>query len=514
MGKLLSGLIDLQLRSNSEKTLTRQLYEQLRGTILAGSLPPGYRLPSSRDLAGHLKVSRNTVSFVIDQLVMEGYLDIAQGRRPTIAAPSKTGLLFGSGTSRQTTPVLRVSRWAQRLRKADWPVANEGAPRPFLPGLADARAFPHNIWARCLRRAARNALAPGRAALNRPSLQAALLRHLVEHRGARAEARQIIVTPSAQASIELIARVLLDAGDIAWLESPGYGGARAALEAAGAVVRGVGLDRSGLSFKGRRDRPRLIFVTPSHQYPTGRLMPIHRRKELLAFAGTTGAAIIEDDYDSEFHYDGRPVAALQGLDETGSVLYVGTFSKSMFADVRSGYAIVPDHLVETFERAQRHSGQIVAPPLQEALAEFIDDGHFSAHIRKMTRIYRGRRDRMVKALTAVAGPALKITAPAGGMQILVELDARQDDVDVAKRLAKLGVTARPLSRHFTGEIAGQGLFLGFAAWTEQEIDAGADAIGSVIRDLPGFDRKTVKSAGRSTPVTGSRSGSKQAPQRR
>jgi GntR family transcriptional regulator/MocR family aminotransferase len=364
---------------------------------------------------------------------------------------------------------------------------NEGAPRPFLPGLADARPFPHDIWARCLRRAARSALVPGATALNRASLQAALLRHLIEHRGVRAEARQIIVTPSAQAAIELIARVLLDAGDIAWLESPGYGGARAALEAAGAVVRGVGLDRGGLAFRGRRDRPRLIFVTPSHQYPTGRLMPINRRKELLAFAGSAGAAIIEDDYDSEFHYDGRPVAALQGLDETSSVFYVGTFSKSMFADIRSGYAIVPGNLVDLFERAQRHSGQIVPAPLQDALAEFIDDGFFAAHIRKMTRIYHGRRDRLAQALRAVAGHALKITPPAGGMQLLVQLGSCQRDVDIAERLAKLGVMARPLSRHFTGEVAGQGLFLGFAAWTEREIDAGADAIGSVMRKLPALD---------------------------
>jgi GntR family transcriptional regulator / MocR family aminotransferase len=482
MEKLLSGLIDFELRSSSGTTLMRQLYDRLRAAILNGSLSPGFRLPSSRDLARHLKVSRNTVSFVIDQLAMEGYLDVARGRRPTVAAASKTGLVMGRGSVRRSPAALRLSRWATRLRKADWPFVNEGAPRPFMPGLADARAFPHDVWARCLRRAARQALSPGVAHLNRASLQTALLRHLVEHRGVRADARQVIITPSAQASVELIARVSLDRGDVAWLESPGYGGARAAMEAAGAVVRGVGLDRSGLAFKGRRDRPRLIFVTPSHQYPTGQLMPIHRRQELLAFAGAVGAAIVEDDYDSEFHYDGKPVAALQGLDDTGGVFYVGTFSKSMFADVRVGYAIVPENWVDVFETAQRHSGQIVSAPLQDALAEFIDDGQFAAHIRKMTRIYRGRRDRLVQALGA--SHALKIAPPAGGMQLLVELDARQNDVDIAQRLAKAGVTARPLSRHFTGEITGQGLFLGFAAWTEREIDAGADIIGRVMRKLP------------------------------
>jgi GntR family transcriptional regulator / MocR family aminotransferase len=482
MEKLLSGLIDFELQPAGATTLMRQLYDRLRAAILDGSLPPDFRLPSSRDLARQLKISRNTVSFVVDQLAMEGYLDVARGRRPTVAAASKTGLVRGRGHIPRSPATLRLSRWATRLRKTDWPFAGEGAPRPFSPGLADARAFPHDVWARCLRRAARQALSPGVAHLNRPPLQTALLRHLVEYRGVRAEPRQVIITPSAQASIELIARVLLDAGDIAWLESPGYGGARAAMEAAGAVARGVGLDGGGLAFKGRRDSPRLIFVTPSHQYPTGGLMPIHRRQELLAFANAVGSAIIEDDYDSEFHYDGKPVAALQGLDDTGSVFYVGTFSKSMFADVRVGYAIVPENLVDVFETAQRHSGQIVSPPLQNALAEFIDDGQFAAHIRKMTRVYRGRRDRLVQALGASHG--LKIAPPAGGMQLLVQLDARQNDVDIAARLAKAGVMARPLSRHFTGEITGRGLFLGFAAWTEQEIDAGADIIGRVMRKLP------------------------------
>jgi GntR family transcriptional regulator / MocR family aminotransferase len=485
MGELLSGLIDVELPRTSGKTLMSQLYDRLRGAILAGALPPGFRLPSSRDLARDLKISRNTVSFVVDQLAMEGYLDIVRGRRPVVAAATKTELVIGSRHPGRPSATLRISHWATRLRKADWPIVDRSTPKPFVPGLADARAFPHDVWARCLRRAARHARSPGAVFLNRPSLQTALLRHLVEQRGVKADIRQIIITPSAQSSIELIARILLDAGDVAWLESPGYGGARAALEAAGAVVRGVGLDRNGLAFKRRRDRPRLIFVTPSHQYPTGRLMPIQRRQELLAFARGVGAAIIEDDYDSEFHYDGKPVAALQGLDNTGGVFYVGTFSKSMFADIRVGYAIVPENLVDVFETAQRHSGQIVSVPLQDALAEFIDDGDFAAHIRKMTRVYRARRDRLVEALGASGGDALSIAPPAGGMQLLAQLDSRQNDVDVAERLAKAGVIARPLSRHFTGEITGQGLFLGFAAWTEQEIDAGADIIGRVMRKLPG-----------------------------
>lgn len=481
MSELLSGLIDLSRGASGDETLTRQLYDQLRAAILAGALPAGHRLPSSRDLAQQLKVSRNTVSGVIDQLAMEGYLAVAQGRRPAVAAQLETRLIAGQRVQRRNATAPRLSRWAERLRRADWPF-NEGPARPLAPSHADARVFPHEIWARCLRRAARRPT-QGITVLNRPSLRAALLRHLTEHRGVHAEARQIIILPSAQAAIELTARILLDAGDIAWTESPGYGGARAAMEAAGADVRGVALDRSGLAIKGRRDRPRLIFVTPSHQHPTGRLMPINRRRELLRFAGEANAGVIEDDYDSEIHYDGRPIAALQGLDEANRVFYVGTFSKSTFADIRCGYVIVPPDLVDIFETAQRHSGQIMPVQVQDALAEFVDDGHFAAHIRKMTRIYRVRRDRMVQALSAAAGTHLTIEPPAGGVQLLAHLDSQLDDRAIANRLAAAGITARPLSPHFTGQVTGQGLFLGFAAWTEDEIDMAAAMIGDVLRDV-------------------------------
>ncbi|HEY8334681.1 MAG TPA: PLP-dependent aminotransferase family protein [Tardiphaga sp.] len=482
MGEILAGLVDIA-RSGNGATLTRQIYDQLRATMLSGTWSPGHRLPSSRELARQLGVSRNTVSVVIDQLAMEGYLDVAQGRRPTVAASTATKLVGGSVIARLRAKPPHVSRWAERLRTSEWPF-QEGPPRPLAPAHADARAFPHDIWARCLRRAARRA-PHGIAALNRASLRSALLGHLVEHRGVRAKARQIIILPSAQSAVELTARMLLNAGDIAWVESPGYGGARAAMQAAGADVRGVALDRNGLAWKGRRDRPRLIFVTPSHQHPTGRLMPINRRRELLRFADEAGAAIIEDDYDSEIHYDGRPVAALQGLDDASRVFYVGTFSKSTFADIRCGYVIVPPDLVEVFETAQRHSGQIMPAPVQDALAEFIDDGHFSAHIRKMTRIYRVRRDRLMQALSAMAGGHLTLERPAGGVQLLAHLAPGRDDRAIAIQLAAAGVTARPLSPHFTGAIGGQGLFLGFAAWNELEIDAAAATIGRVLGEMGG-----------------------------
>ena len=476
----LSGLIDLDRSCHTH--LTRQLYDQLRAVIVSGRVSPGQRLPSGRVLATRLKISRNTVSAAIDQLATEGYLDRSRGRRPVVVGGLATSVIAEAtaGPRRAVAP-LRLSKWAQRVRRSSWPFMGEGEPRPFLPGLADRREFPHETWARCLRHAARSMRTRRVATHNRPALQEALIGHLTEHRGVRGTARQLVITPSAQAAIELVARVMLNPGDIAWLESPGYGGARVALEAAGARVMGVCLDTSGLTFAGRTDRPRLIFVTPSHQYPTGCLMPITRRLELLRFAASVGAVIVEDDYDSEFHYEGRPVAALQGLDASGHVVYIGTFAKSMLADIRVGYTLVPDHLVDTFERAQRHTGHLVPGPLQDALAAFIGDGLYGAHIRRVTRLYGARRDRLVHTLASEAAGVLLIDPPAGGMQLLARYLQQLDDRTLSARLASADLTVRPLSVHFTGQATERGLFLGFAAWNEQELDAGARTIGRVVR---------------------------------
>jgi GntR family transcriptional regulator/MocR family aminotransferase len=473
----LSGLVDLD--RTASRRLTRQLYEQLRSAIVDGRLRPGSRLPSSRALADDLVVSRNTVCAVFDQLAAEGYIDVGRGRRPSIADGITPALARGASRQTRTKAQPALSVWARRIDGAGWPFDNEGAARPFAPGLADRRAFPHDLWGRLLRRAARTGQSSA-ATPNDPALQDALTRHLTDHRGVRTTTRQIIITPSAQAAIELVSRVTLSAGDVAWLEDPGYGGARVALAAVGARVTGVPLDSSGLVLAGRRNSPRLIFVTPSHQYPTGRLMPIDRRLDLLRFAAAAGAVLIEDDYDSEFHYDGRPVASLQGLDDAECVFYVGTFSKVMLSDIRVGYVVVPDGLVRTFERAQRHTGQLVAGTLQAALAAFIGDGAYAAHIRRMTRVYGQRRDRLMTALAASSPGTFSIEPPAGGMQLLARLPQVESDRLLCERLATAGVTARPLSRHFVGNVVQHGLFLGFAAWNDAEIDAGARLIGDVV----------------------------------
>jgi GntR family transcriptional regulator/MocR family aminotransferase len=484
MVDLLDGM--LQLSSAGEQTLLLQLSGQLRTLVASGRLTMGQRLPSSRSMAQSLGVSRNTVSAAIEQLTAEGYLITSPGRCAVVA---RVLPLVGRGAqekpSEHRADLPGVSMWARGLRHAAWPPGYEGRPRPFQPGLADSREFPHEIWGRCLRRAARSAQQRGSRRHNEPlnvdALQRVLLHHLAEHRGVKAKPEQIIVVASAQAGLALVAKVMIDPGDLTWVESPGYGGAVTAFEAAGATVAGVPQGSVGDYAKTRINAPRLIFVTPSHQYPTARLMPFGERVELLRYADTVGASIIEDDYDGEFHYDGKPVVALQGLAAFQRVFYLGTFSKSMFADIRVGYIVVPEDLIETFLLAQRNMGTLASITNQDALAEFIATGAYLSHIRRITRIYRTRRDRMVQELASATDRRLLVDPPAGGMQLLARSSTITNDKVVAAQLFEAGVIARPLSRMLFHRSKEQGLFLGFAAWNEKEIDRAARVVGRIVR---------------------------------
>jgi GntR family transcriptional regulator/MocR family aminotransferase len=480
MDDLLPGM--LHLARDGGETLTRQLTDQLRGLITKGRLAPGQRLPSSRQLAQSLGLSRNTASFAIEQLAAEGYVILSAGRRPEVAEGLSLDRHKPSSRSHRSGNVrIGLSAWASSLQRSIFPPIHKERPRPFQPGLADEREFPHDEWSRCLRRAARNAPLRRDRPINHPPLQEALLRHLVVHRGIKAVARQILFMPTAQAGLTLIANALLEPGDRAWVESPGYLGANVAFEAAGAVVSGIPLDARGMTIAADEETPRLIFVTPSHQYPTGRLMPIGRRLDLLRFAEAAGACIIEDDYDGEFHYEARPVAALQGLAASPRVFYLGTFSKATYADLRIGYLVVPESLIDIFEVAQRHMGMLTSITMQDALADFINAGAYLGHIRKMTRLYKGRRDRMLQALAAEAGNRLTVEAPAGGMQLLARCRPRTDDQQLSARLLEAGVVSRALTSmlyHRSGE---RGLFLGFAAWNDKEIDQAARILGRIVR---------------------------------
>lgn len=466
---VISALIDLK---RTDDGLGAQLTSQLRSLIATGRLGRGRTLPSSRRLASDLGVSRNTVTYAFEQLAAEGYLEASHGRRPVVTVDGgerieeadavKTGVRSGK---------LRLSPWASKLKQIDWPMSYQAPLRPLRPGHGDAREFPNEVWARCLRRSAVRAAKREIGPVNRMRLREALAHYLATSRGVRATADQIMILPSAQAALTLIAAVLIAPGDEVWVEDPGYPGAAAAFRASGARVTGVKLDEQGMQRMPKMMAPTLIFMTPTHQHPTGRLMSLARRTEFLRLSSPGKTWIVEDDYDGEFHYDSRPVPALQGIDTQDRVFYVGTFSKAMTSDIRLGYLVVPPALVGALEIAQRHIGLIASSHIQEALAEFVADGHFLAHLRRMRRLYHARRDYLVEGLQRHLGKVLSVEVPSGGIQLVARLKRGRADQAAVRRLVEAGVETRALSSLALCRPRDHGLLLGFAAWRESEISA-------------------------------------------
>ncbi|MGY4435599.1 GntR family transcriptional regulator/MocR family aminotransferase [Bradyrhizobium sp. F1.13.1] len=475
---MISALIDLN-RSDDEG-LVAQLTSQLRSLIATGRLGKGRTLPSSRRLASDLGVSRNTVSYAFEQLTAEGYLEASRGRRPMVTVDGGERVAeAGAVASRMRPGKPRLSPWASSLTQTDWPMSYQARLRPLRPGHGDFREFPNEVWARCLRRSAVRAAKRELGPVNRTRLREALAHYLATSRGVRATADQILILPSAQAALTLrIAAALITPGDEVWVEDPGYPGAAAAFRASGARVTGIGLDEQGMQRIPGMATPTLIFMTPSHQHPTGRLMSLSRRTEFLGLSRPGKTWIVEDDYDGEFHYDSRPVPALQGLDAHGRVFYVGTFSKVMTADIRLGYLVVPRALVGTLEIVQRHIGLIAASHIQEALAEFIADGHFLAHLRRMRRLYHARRDHLVEGLDGHLGDVLSAEVPPGGIQLVARLKRGRADHAAVRRLVEAGVETRALSGLALGRPLDHGLLLGFAAWRESEITAALRTMAS------------------------------------
>ena len=474
----------IDLERTARGSLYRQLYAQLRDAILAGRIPAGTRIPSSRAMAAQLGVARNTVLAAVEQLAAEGFLEARRGFGTVVSSSLSAELTKAAGkrTSGQR-PVHTLSATGKRLAGIIRTSEGGETPKPFLPGIPDIAAFPTALWARLLRRETQRlqpeALAYGWTA-GHPRLREMLAAHLHEMRGIQAEPEQIIITSSAQAALDLVARALVGRGDTVWLEEPGYPGARAAFSGAGAELVPVPVDEHGLNPNGNEGSPRAIYVTPSHQYPTGRLMPLARRLELLDAAERFGAYVIEDDYDSEFQFQGRPVAALQGLDPEGRVLYVGTFAKILQPGLRVGYVVVPSALAEPITRIQRNTGQLVSVAVQLALAAFIEEGHLRAHVRRVCALYEQRQRVLAEGLSVHFTDMFSVERPAGGMQLIARLQRDTNDVAMVKALAARGVQARALSSFYLGKAEAQGLLLGFAGYSHEAIEAGLREIKRLL----------------------------------
>ena len=476
--------------------LYRQIYDGLRSAILDGRLEPGKRLPSTRTAALELGVARNTVIAVFEQLVAEGFLRSQVGdgtwvadfepellSRPVRKVRNSPGVRRGDMSMGTHSPLSARGRAIVGVGR--------GAPGPldgaFQPGLPDITAFPHRTWARIL---ARHARTPERARLGYgdaagdPRLRASIAAYVTATRGVRCSPERVVVVAGAQAALDLCVRLLLDPGERAWIEEPGYAGARAALLGAGARIEPVPVDAEGLDVaagEARCPRARLAYITPSCQFPLGATLSLERRLRLLDWAERTGAFVIEDDYDSEYRYRGRPIAAVQGIDVNGRVAYVGTFSKTMFPALRVGYVIVPEGLAAAFARAVRNTGQSVPQPVQGALADFIDAGHYGRHVRRMRALYARRQAHLFALVREHLSDVMELVPCEAGMQVAGWLVNGLDDHAVATAGERAGLALAPISGYWMGTGGRAGLHLGYAGVSEEALGQAVPKLARVMR---------------------------------
>lgn len=491
--------------------LHRWLYDELRKAILAGTLAPGARLPSTRDLAARFNVSRGTVLGVFAQLEAEGYLSGAVGRGSFVAAELPDRRIDNrertSVRKRNVRPVsheqtrnnrvdtrppsVTLSTRGRLLARTAFQVGGRtSAARAFRASQPDLDAFPFELWARLaanrVRRARRDLLGDGEAQGYRP-LREVLAAYVGPSRGIRCSAQNVVILGSVQQALDLAARLLLDPGDTAWIEDPGYPGARFVLEAAGARVIGVPVDPAGVDVSWARRHAaaaRLAYVTAGRQAPLGPALSLERRLSLLAWARERGAVVIEDDYDSEYRFEGNPLAAMKSLDDHGHVIYCGTFSKLLFPALRTAYAILPDRLVEPFVAALSSTARHVPTDQQSVLHDFIADGHFGRHIRRMRMLYGERADALTAAVERHLSGLLALAPLVAGLDAPAFLPQGADDADAAQRAARQGIETRPFSLYAIDRPAPPGLVLGFAAIGVKEIESGVVALARALTRRP------------------------------
>ena len=470
--------LNLQLAEPDARTLGQRLYDALRGGIQQGRLPPGSALPSSRQLATELGIGRNTVLSAVDRLVAEGFLVSRPGAGVFIAdwqRGPQTPLDVPS-----STPVT-LSRRGERLLDFTAPPSARHA--AFAPGVPALDRFPRERWQRLLRRHQQRAPIDWFDYRNEGGVKAlreALCDYLRLSRSVRCRPEQVLITQGAQQGFELIARLLADVGDDVWLEEPGYGGAQACFAAAGLSLQPVPVDDEGLnvaSLPPETPSPKLIYVTPSHQYPSGTTLSLARRTALLGLAQQHGAWIIEDDYDSEFRYTSAPIASLQGLMDNAPVIYVGTFSKVLYPGLRLGYLVLPPSLVTSFQRinARLHrEGQYVT---QAALADFIGEGHFARHVARMRQCYRARQATLRRALAPAVARGLELSSGHAGMHLVAYLASHDLERELIRRGEQAGLRLSPLSDHYLQAPGRPGLVLGYAGAPEAEIERAGRWLG-------------------------------------
>ncbi len=467
-----ASTIDLGIDRDDVEPIQQQIARQIRELVLGGRLKPKAKLPSSRALAEQLGVARATVVEAFEQLAGEGYIETRMGSGTTVAAELPESLLAaGRKPSKPATLQKRHTREAAK---------------PFRSGLVDWESFPHDEWGRILGRFWRNppiALLEHNDAFGWMPLRSAISAHLFEWRGLECDPAQVIITAGGSDAFDLIRRALFETGDQMWLEEPGYATARRVFSIGGLEIVPVPVDEEGLRVADARKlapQAKVAFVTPARQYPTGVTMPLSRRLELLEWAKHANAIVIEDDYDSEYRYVGRPLPAMMSLDRTARVIYSGTFSKVFSPIIRLGFIVVPQRLVDVFQNERRTYGSPPSLLVQPALAQFMEQGQFAVHIRRMRRLYATRRQALLDVLMPYDGKLFDVDAPPSGLTIMLRLNDSCDDDEIVARMNVSGIEVQALSTYYAGRKKRRGLLLSFAGFGENELVAAGKRLVSLL----------------------------------
>lgn len=481
-GRSLADLHAWQVARDDSSPIYRQVYLQIRSAILSRTLQPGTKLPSTRELASQLSISRSAAVSAYEQLLAEGYTSGMAGSGTYVAAE-----LFRMGETQK--PVRkRPPANPGNMSVGDFvDVTARNDARPFNLGrtLIDARTA--DVWRKLTARVFRS-VDPDHLGYSDPRGLAALRSNICDYlraaRGVRCDPDQIVVTAGTQHAIDLVIRVLNLSESQVWVEDPGYSLTRQALIAAGAKTIPVPVDGQGIDVgKGIRKAPkaRAAFITPSHQFPTGVILSMTRRLQLLTWAREAAAWIVEDDYSSEFRYGGRPLAALQGLDEAERVIYIGTLNKALFPGLRLGYAVVPGALLSAFITARYLADRQPPSLCQAVVADFMEEGHFPAHIRRMRVIYREQRDLLVASLRSRLAGLATVEPPDQGMHLIVSLERGLSDVAIEKAALEQRVVVRAMSRLYVAAPPRSALLLGFSGHPAHTIPPAVDRLTQIIK---------------------------------
>lgn len=458
--------MEVHVSLDGHRDLSGQIYRQVRAAILDGRLRPGDALPPTRELARRLAVARNTVGVAYDRLASEGYLESRVGAGTFVRAVGRTPGAASTPSVLRPRPVWDgVSLWRARADDEPAYVAYD-----LRVGLPDARLFPYQTWRRLVARELRPSASAARG-LGHPAghggLRAAIARHIGLSRAVRASADDVVVTNGIQQALDLICRVMVGPGDGVAVEDPGYPPARMLFRSLGATVVEVPVDAEGLCVDALPDGVRVVYVTPSHQFPLGMPMSLRRRMALVEWAGRHGAVVIEDDYDSEFRFGGRPIDPLQSVDRAGHVIYVGSFSKVMLPSLRLGFLVAPAPLRDALRAAKYVTDWSTSLPTQAALARFIDDGLLARHIRRMRQEYAARHERITTALTQDFPARLDVVPSSAGLHVTAY--ATGDLAELVGRARASGVALHTLSEVAMSPSVRPGLVFGYGAIAAPDI---------------------------------------------